>query len=93
VFFFTGKVRTAKPAVVLPAGTTIHAGGCAAFGILLATLTPSPPSGAGAFRVRVAAESWPPFTYDGLNANEARVTLATSNLAVTVFAPAIVTEQ
>ena len=40
VFCFTGKVRTATPAVVLPAGTTIDDGGCAALGTLLAMLTP-----------------------------------------------------
>ena len=93
VFDRTGKVRTAKPAVVLPAGTTIHDGGCAAPGTLLAMPTPSPPSGAGALSVRVAAESWPPFTVEGFKTSDVRLTAELVKLAVIFRALLTVTMQ
>jgi hypothetical protein len=61
----TGKVVTAKVALVEPAGTVTDGGTAAADVLLLVNDTTIPPTGAGAESVTVPVEPFPPMTEEG----------------------------
>src|SRR3954449_4491118 len=62
----TAFVETVNVALVAPAGTVTLAGTVAAAVLLLASVTTSPPLGAGPLRVTVPWEAFPPVTLAGL---------------------------
>src|SRR5439155_8079410 len=61
------NVVTVKVALAAPAGTVTLAGTVAAAVLLLASVTPMPPAGAGPLRVTVPVEEVPAFTVVGLS--------------------------
>ena len=67
-----GLVDTTKVALVAPAGTVTLAGTIAAVGFSLASITVTPPAGAGVARVTVPVDALPETTMLGSRLTEAR---------------------
>jgi hypothetical protein len=63
----TGVVVTVKLAVVAPVATVTLAGTCAAPGLLLDSVTTTPPAGAAAAKVIVPVDEVPPITDVGFS--------------------------
>jgi hypothetical protein len=70
----TGRVVTAKVALVAPDGTVTDVGTSAAEGLPLESETTAPPALAGPSSVTVPVEPFPPTTEDGVKEREASVT-------------------
>ncbi len=70
----TPVVVMEKVALVVPAGTVTLAGAVATAVLLLESVTTAPPLGAGALRVTVPWEEFPPTTLVGFRASDDRVT-------------------
>lgn len=66
----TADVDTIKVAVFLPAATVTLAGGHAADGLLVPSVTTAPPLGAGPLRVTVPVDETPPSTVAGLRPSD-----------------------
>ena len=77
----TGFVETVKLTDVCPAKTTTEVGGAIA-DTLPESDTVVPPTGAGAFKVNVAATSVPPVTVEGVTESEAKVGGTTVSVVV-----------
>ena len=70
----TATVVTGNVAVILPPGTVTLAGTVATEGLLLDSVTTTPPLGAGPLSVTVPVEPLPPTTEDGLKDRETSAT-------------------
>ena len=69
----TAVVVTVKLALVAPAATVTVDGTEATDGLLLESVTATPPEGAPALSVTVPAEDWPPVTLAGFRVSEESV--------------------
>src|SRR5262249_29953534 len=66
-------VLTVKVVLVAPASTVTLAGTVARLVLLLERVTTAPPAGAGALRVTVPCEEFPPTTLVGFSVREERI--------------------
>jgi len=85
VFLFTAVVEIVNVAEREPAGTVTLAGRLACIGLVLASITTAPLSGAGPLRVTVPTELAPSETVEGLSVNDANSPGCTDKLAVFVI--------
>jgi hypothetical protein len=80
----TGFVQTAKVAFVVPSWTTTLAGTPTTAGMLLDSMTATPPAGAGPLSVAAPVEALPAVTVAGLTSRAMRVVAGTGGVNVSV---------